>query len=303
MSLSETMTALMDKAREITGLTEKISIARLTSLMNHFDLHVNPNIFPETEFTVKKGGEWSYDTPHPYINLKPGTYTFSWKAKTDGSNKTVRIRIIDLVANTYANFIVGPFAGKEFPLTSLTQSYTFTIPKDEHNYNLCMYGSAAGEDVNNDVTFYDCKLEAGDLATPLNSLGGIVPPNLFDIARIKLTNANRDGTLFTFEDNSNLNSSVYTDFLVQNNIPLKKNTAYQLSFSVRGTGTIVTYVYGNNSSGKYIDNGHRWGLTNQWQDFQQYLPPESVPLNANFNFRSATNCSGEVTNLKLTPVE
>lgn len=173
MSLSETMTALMDKAREITGLTEKINIARLTSLMDHFDLHVNPNILPETEFTAKKGGRWSYDTPYPYINLKPGTYTFSWKAKTDGSNKTVRIRIFDIVANAYANFIVGPFYGKEFPLTSLTQSYTFTIPKDEHNYNLCMYGSAAGVKVNNDVTFYDCKLELGDLATPLTKVGGI----------------------------------------------------------------------------------------------------------------------------------
>lgn len=181
--LSETMTALMDKAREITGITEKINIAQLTSLMNHFDLHVNPNIFPETEFTAKKGGVWSFDTPHPYINLKPGTYTFSWKAKTDGSNKTVRIRIIDLAANIYANFIVGPFAGKEFPLTSLTQSYTFTIPKDEHNYNLCMYGSAAGEDVNNDVTFYDCKLEAGDLATPLNPVGGVTKAFLYALER------------------------------------------------------------------------------------------------------------------------
>lgn len=174
MSLSETMTVLMDKAREITGLTEKINITQLTSLMNHFDLHVNPNILPETEFTSKKGGEWSYGTPYPYINLKPGTYTFSWKAKTDGSNKTVRIRIFDIVGNAYANFVVGPFFGKEFPLTSLTQSYTFTIPKDEHNYNLCMYGSAAREDVNNDVTFYDCKLELGDLATPLTKLGGVV---------------------------------------------------------------------------------------------------------------------------------
>lgn len=132
---------------------------------------------------------------------------------------------------------------------------------------------------------------------------GVVPPNPFDIARMKLTNANRDGTLFTFEDHSNPNDSVYTDFLVQNNIPLKKNTAYQLSFSIRGTGKIITFTYGNNSSGKYVDNRHWWELTNQWQEFQQYLPPESIPLNANFNFRSATNCSGEVTNLKLTPVE
>ena len=186
VSLSETMTALMDKFREKTGLTEKLTIAQATGLIDHLDLHVNPNILPKTEFTSKKGSEWSYDTPHPYINLKPGTYTFSWKAKTDGSNKTVRIRIIDLAANIYANFIVGPFAGKEFPLTGLTQSYTFTIPKDEHNYNLGMYGSAAGEDVNNDVTFYDCKLEVGDLATPLEKVvGGVAKAFLTALTPIR----------------------------------------------------------------------------------------------------------------------
>lgn len=36
--LTETMTALMDKAREITGLTEKISVGRLTSLMDAFSV-------------------------------------------------------------------------------------------------------------------------------------------------------------------------------------------------------------------------------------------------------------------------
>ena len=40
MSIVSTLTPLMDKARKLTGLTEKISIARLTSLMDHFDLHV-----------------------------------------------------------------------------------------------------------------------------------------------------------------------------------------------------------------------------------------------------------------------
>lgn len=183
MSLSETMTALMDKFREKTGLTEKLTIAQATGLIDHLDLHVNPNILPKTEFTSKKGSEWSYDTPQPYINLKPGTYTFSWKAKTDGSNKTVRIRTFDIVANAYANFIVGPFWGKEFPLTSLTQSYTFTIPKDEHNYNLCMYGSARGVKVNSDVTFYDCKLEFGDLATPLTKVGGVTKAFLSALRR------------------------------------------------------------------------------------------------------------------------
>lgn len=44
MTAVETLTALMDKVRQKTGLTEKISVPRLTGLMDHFDLHANPNL-------------------------------------------------------------------------------------------------------------------------------------------------------------------------------------------------------------------------------------------------------------------
>ena len=176
MSLSDTMTALMDKVRELTGLTEKISIARLTGLMNHFDLHVNPNLLDTTQITVKHNPgslyqQWTYNNFN-YV-LKPyTTYTFSWRAKTDSdkSDKKIRVRIFDLETNgTLANVNDG---GVEFPLTDQRQSYTFTVSDNINSYKVYLYGSGQNIKETWDVTFYDCKLEAGDLATPLNSVGG-----------------------------------------------------------------------------------------------------------------------------------
>lgn len=164
MTAVETLTALMDKAREITGLTEKISIAQLTSLMNHFDLHVNPNLMDETENIVNP------DPGNPYFSLrdicaisKSGTYTFSFCTKTDGKAKHVRVAAIEWKTNKATNVGV-------FPITSDRQSYTFTIPEDD--YDLIIYASGRDEKADKPVTFYDCKLEVGDLATPLEKVGG-----------------------------------------------------------------------------------------------------------------------------------
>ena len=78
MSLSETMTALMDKAREITGLTEKISIARLTGLMDSFNLN---------NLIKNSSNEWTkvenvWDVEFPTIAVKRNeTYTFTAEVK------------------------------------------------------------------------------------------------------------------------------------------------------------------------------------------------------------------------------
>ena len=171
------MTALMDKAREITGITEKINVAQLTSLMNHFDLHVNPNLLDKTQITTKyipnsPYQQWTYNN-FDYI-LKPyTTYTFSWRAKTDSdkSDKKIRVRIFDLKNNAViANMNA---AGDEFPLTDQRQSYTFTVSDNINSYQVCLYGSGQGIKETWDVTFYDCKLELGDLATPLTKVGGV----------------------------------------------------------------------------------------------------------------------------------
>lgn len=100
MSIASTLTPLMDKAREITGLTEKISIAQLTSLMNHFDLHVNPNLLDTTTAISENGKDRQWPMWMAYTFdyvLKPGKYTFSWRAKADSDTNdgTVRVRIFD----------------------------------------------------------------------------------------------------------------------------------------------------------------------------------------------------------------
>lgn len=177
MSAVEMLTVLMDKARSLTGLTEKISVPRLTGLMDHFDLHINPNLLSATTFTSPKGGMWSS------ANLgivKPGTYTISWCARTNGKNKFVRIRPLGTVNNiAYSKLFVGDI----FPLTSSKQSYTFSVPEGVEDCVLFMIGSKGKKDptdltsedvpVDEDVIFYDCKLEVGDLATPPQKVGGV----------------------------------------------------------------------------------------------------------------------------------
>ena len=169
MSLSNTFITLMDKARKITGLTEKISIARLINLMDHFDLHVNPNLLNSTEFEIPINisyPSWSATDLHaPLTNGQ--TYTLSWQAKTSGTNKKVRIRIWK-----DNNHIIGDYSGMAFPLTSSRQSYTFNVPNDGISYLVYVYGSAADVKQDAPVTLYNVKLEVGDLATPLSKVGG-----------------------------------------------------------------------------------------------------------------------------------
>lgn len=176
MTVSDVMTPLMDKARKLTGLTDKIGIARLTGLMDHFDLHINPNLLSTTTFTSPKGGMWSSAN---LGRLNPGTYTISWCARTNGKNKFVRIRPLSMVNNiAYSKLFVGDI----FPLTSSKQSYTFSVPEGVEDCNLFMIGSKGKKDptdltsedvpVDEDVIFYDCKLEVGDLATPPQKVGG-----------------------------------------------------------------------------------------------------------------------------------
>lgn len=170
MTLNSELTALMDKAREITGLTEKISVDRLTSLMDHFDLHVNPNLLSSTTWTTVPNINYpTWPETQLIDSLKPGTYTFSWKAVASSKlDKTIRVRL----HNKKNDGVPSGFgwAGNNFMLTSKKTSFTFTVPDNGDDYELLIYGSAVNASENDKVTFYDCKLEVGDLATPLNLL-------------------------------------------------------------------------------------------------------------------------------------
>ena len=172
MSLNDTMTALMDKAREITGLTEKINIAQLTSLMNHFDLHVNPNLLASTEFTVNVDKNYPMWSNAVIVRaLQPGTYTLTWQASTTGTNKKVRVKGMDMQKKVAIPDTPG--WGLEFDLSSDKKSFTFNVPNDLNSYSLLLYGSAGNNTYQvAPVKFYNVKLEVGDLATPLTTVGG-----------------------------------------------------------------------------------------------------------------------------------
>lgn len=177
-NITDTLTPLMDKFRSKTGLTDKLTVARATSLMDHLELHVNPNMLPTIKFVVNANKDYpNWSEYHFNFNLNPGTYTFSWKAKTDSTSadQKVRIRLLDAVKNITIPSQQGLFGvGMIFPLTDKAQSYTFDIPDDGNSYALYCYGSGGNVPQTWDVTFYDCKLELGDLATPLTTVGGVV---------------------------------------------------------------------------------------------------------------------------------
>ena len=186
MSLSETMTALMDKARKLTGLTEKISIAQLTSLMDHLDLHVNPNLLDTTTGTSEANKAYPVWSSFFFNkNLVSGTYTFSWRAKaeSDTNDGAVRIRIFNSKENVVIPEQHACDAGKAFALTDKLQTYTFHVPDDGRVYQVVVYGASWPHPQTWDVTFYDCKLEVGDLATPLNKVGGVTKAFLSALRR------------------------------------------------------------------------------------------------------------------------
>lgn len=185
MALNDTMTALMDKARKLTGLTEKISIARLTGLMDHFDLHVNPNLFTgANDFSGTWYNQSSWTESGTYQGMKVmrrnsawlgisqeiavqagQTYTFSFYAKASQTVNNTCIYVKGLIKGT-------DNTNPSNKIISLDQnwqknSFTFKVIADG-------YVAPRLEAMSNGTTIYICgyKLEVGDLATPFDKVGG-----------------------------------------------------------------------------------------------------------------------------------
>lgn len=95
---------------------------------------------------------------------------------------------------------------------------------------------------------------------------------------------------------------------ITHHVKPKKNQSYKLKFKARGDGEIWTYVYGNNYKGIYIDNGHPWQLTDEWKNFDQEIPIDSVPItNAGedgflVDIRTFKGAKGEITDIEFIPI-
>lgn len=180
MSLSETMTALMDKAREITGITEKISVDRLTSLMDHFDLHVNPNLLGEAGTTLA-GSNVILSKPKNIIedgNVKAYTsHGVQW-------DQVSFLMTLDPGTYTYSAYLKGPLDKVFFYLQNSTGTQSLittsiSLANDNKWYRCKQTFSITNKDTyriffTNVYEQKNAKLELGDLATPLEKVGGVI---------------------------------------------------------------------------------------------------------------------------------
>ena len=177
MTVSEALTALMDKARKITGLTDKISVTQLTNLMDHFDLHINPNLLNFTVRNVESKQTDTYpewDNSLAYEGLKPNTtYTLTLSATNTNGVKGASVRIYcENWNNKYINKQLEQYF---FDADGKKRSFTFTTPEDEGwLYDVRLYAGSMSVNEHKDfmTTYRDCKLEYGDLATPLEKVEG-----------------------------------------------------------------------------------------------------------------------------------
>lgn len=178
MTLSNTMTSLMDKARELTGLSEKISLSRLTELMNHFDLHVNPNLLGEAGTTLA-GSNVLLSSPKNIIedgNVK--TYT-SHGVQWD---QVIFLMTLDPGTYTYSAYLKGPLDEASFYLQNSTGTQSLiatliSLANDNKWYRCKQTFSITNKDTyriffTNVYEQKNAKLELGDLATPLTTVGG-----------------------------------------------------------------------------------------------------------------------------------
>lgn len=148
----------------------------------------------------------------------------------------------------------------------------------------------------------ECTFKATNLKIVENPMGGIVQASLLDTVNLQY-NGVQNGSLLTFDSGTWTAGQGDLNFIATNigEIKTKANQSYKLRFKARGKGTVKTYVFGNTRAG-YVDNFHYWYLTSDWKDYEQTIPIESIPTPASFNFRAATQCSGEITELQFIPI-
>lgn len=175
MSLNSELTALMDKARNLTGLTDKISIDRLTGLMDHFDLHVNPNLIVNAD--TLSGDNFltigvSYSNVSGHVVANSGGHQWSQfmclVPLSAGKTYTFSETVSGPLLNGNVCFILQDSEGsKQFIFDN-----KITIPDDESEHRVSYTFSVNSDGkyrvfFTNAKTFCLPKLEIGDLSTPI----------------------------------------------------------------------------------------------------------------------------------------
>jgi|SRR5699024_3682648 len=177
-NITDTLTLLMDKFREKTGLTEKLTIAQATGLIDHLDLHVNPNLLGEAGTTLA-GSNVILSSPKNIIedgNVKAYTsHGVQW-------DQVLFLMTLDPGTYTYSTYLKGPldkvffFLQNSNGIQSLL-TFAVSLPNDKGWHRCKQTFSITNKDTyriffTNVYEQKNAKLELGDLATPLTKVGG-----------------------------------------------------------------------------------------------------------------------------------
>ena len=177
-NITDTLTPLMDKFRAKTGLTDKLTVARATSLMDHFDLHVNPNLLGEAGTTLA-GSNVILSRPKNIIedgNVKAYTsHGVQW-------NQVGFLITLDPGTYTYSAYLKGPLDKTWFYLqnsngTHSLLTFVVSLPNDKGWHRCKQTFSITNKNTyriffTNVYEQKNAKLELGDIATPLIKVGG-----------------------------------------------------------------------------------------------------------------------------------
>lgn len=297
MNLTDKYVDIANAIRKQYGTTDKYYLADMPTLIDNLEIK---NYFTEGQ---------SYDSTVDTAGWKPikGADIATWNSL---SGKTVNISFdiewsgIDVSTGTRAGIEYGIAYKNNPPLWTPTFIYfskasgtahvaqNFTLPQDE------VTGYDEGD-------FYapntaGAKVKITNAKLVVNPLGGLNKPNLFDSHLIKLYNTERQGTLFTFD--CKVEPIGDLNFVSQLNMQLQKGASYKISFYATGSGSIITFLFGNTDTGKYVDNGQVINLSSGWKKYEQIISSDNVPIPASFNFRARGVCHGKVAELELTEI-
>lgn len=298
MTVSETYTAIGDAIRRQYGATDKYKLGDIPKMIDYLEVR---NLLDDGQYYDTTKGDsgdkilngLDLATCQKYVGKTLLiSFDVNWSGYKNDSLRNNRTGIEYGIK--FKNSPEIWFSAWLYPDSPSGSKHIYTLynfPNDE------VTGIEEGKYYNQ--LNGEAVVKATNLKIVENPMGGVIKPNLLDLNKVELEGfTTQQSSLFVFNATFIYDYGYY-EFLRFEHFQPKKNTKYRLSFTARGNGKVMTYVYGNKLNGTYVDNGTTWSLTDNWQDFTQDFSVESVPLNASFSFRATEIVSGEVTNLKF----
>lgn len=317
MTLSEKLTNLANSIRDVSNVSQKLSlddmtkeVSQMSGLNNYFltklpvfnDGKGNKSVAhgSSQRFSNQGGltGELVIPDEDVVMNVFKGdTITQSLVVRTDGTFTNFAFNFIG------TDNIVHPEMSSIVQLDAHTYKVisSHIADKDDKIHLLQLWAHCTG----------GTYVELSQPYAAITEVGGVVKPNLL----ADISNTTSVGNIVTKSNGvynwSNVKNGSLTLISTTSYFILKANHQYNLHFTARGKGSCRTYVFAyivQGSASVSTDNMKTYKLTDNWQEFSYNLAIPAFDSKANFNFRAGMNdddnttSSGQICDIKLIDI-